>query len=245
MSRCGVRRRSRCPAERWGVVIGTCNAGLLAGEEWYCEAQARRAARPAAPAARRAAGVLRGPRERLRAQGARALGRHRLRRERERDRLRRRADPGGPCRRHAHRRRRRLLGHPLRRLQLARVALAEAGRALLVRPQGPVARRGRGHARAHGRGGGCASTARPCSPRSSATACPPTATTRRRRTPRAGARRARSRRRSARPASTRARSTTSTATARARPRTTRRRRRRPRSASATPPTRSRCRARSR
>jgi 3-oxoacyl-[acyl-carrier-protein] synthase II len=23
------------PAERWGVVIGTCNAGLLAGEEWY------------------------------------------------------------------------------------------------------------------------------------------------------------------------------------------------------------------
>ena len=23
------------PPERWGVVIGTCNAGLLAGEEWY------------------------------------------------------------------------------------------------------------------------------------------------------------------------------------------------------------------
>ena len=23
------------PAERWGVVIGSCNAGLLAGEEWY------------------------------------------------------------------------------------------------------------------------------------------------------------------------------------------------------------------
>ncbi len=28
------------PAERWGVVIGTCNAGLLAGEEWYRRRQA-------------------------------------------------------------------------------------------------------------------------------------------------------------------------------------------------------------
>jgi 3-oxoacyl-[acyl-carrier-protein] synthase II len=28
------------PAERWGVVIGTCNAGLLAGEEWYRRCQA-------------------------------------------------------------------------------------------------------------------------------------------------------------------------------------------------------------
>jgi 3-oxoacyl-[acyl-carrier-protein] synthase II len=25
------------PPERWGVVIGTCNAGLLAGEEWYAK----------------------------------------------------------------------------------------------------------------------------------------------------------------------------------------------------------------
>src|SRR4051794_9462165 len=25
----------KVPAERWGVVIGSCNAGLLAGEEWY------------------------------------------------------------------------------------------------------------------------------------------------------------------------------------------------------------------
>jgi 3-oxoacyl-[acyl-carrier-protein] synthase II len=34
MSRCGVGV-GPVPAERWGVVIGTCNAGLLAGEEWY------------------------------------------------------------------------------------------------------------------------------------------------------------------------------------------------------------------
>src|SRR4051794_22542324 len=26
---------AQIPAERWGVVIGSCNAGLLAGEEWY------------------------------------------------------------------------------------------------------------------------------------------------------------------------------------------------------------------
>ena len=47
------------PPERWGVVIGTCNAGLLAGEEWYREAQARREAGPAPGAARRAAGASR------------------------------------------------------------------------------------------------------------------------------------------------------------------------------------------
>jgi 3-oxoacyl-[acyl-carrier-protein] synthase II len=34
MKRCGVGV-GPIPAERWGVVIGTCNAGLLAGEEWY------------------------------------------------------------------------------------------------------------------------------------------------------------------------------------------------------------------
>jgi 3-oxoacyl-[acyl-carrier-protein] synthase II len=34
MSRCGVGVGA-IPAEKWGVVIGTCNAGLLAGEEWY------------------------------------------------------------------------------------------------------------------------------------------------------------------------------------------------------------------
>jgi 3-oxoacyl-[acyl-carrier-protein] synthase II len=34
MERCGVGV-GPVPSERWGVVIGTCNAGLLAGEEWY------------------------------------------------------------------------------------------------------------------------------------------------------------------------------------------------------------------
>jgi 3-oxoacyl-[acyl-carrier-protein] synthase II len=34
MDRCGVGVGAVAP-ERWGVVIGTCNAGLLAGEEWY------------------------------------------------------------------------------------------------------------------------------------------------------------------------------------------------------------------
>jgi 3-oxoacyl-[acyl-carrier-protein] synthase II len=34
MDRCGVKV-GPVPPERWGVVIGTCNAGLLAGEEWY------------------------------------------------------------------------------------------------------------------------------------------------------------------------------------------------------------------
>jgi 3-oxoacyl-[acyl-carrier-protein] synthase II len=34
MERCGVGV-GPIPAERWGVVVGTCNAGLLAGEEWY------------------------------------------------------------------------------------------------------------------------------------------------------------------------------------------------------------------
>src|SRR3954466_10744933 len=32
---CGVFDSGQIPSERWGVVIGSCNAGLLAGEEWY------------------------------------------------------------------------------------------------------------------------------------------------------------------------------------------------------------------
>lgn len=36
MDRCGVGTDG-IPPERWGVVVGTCNAGLLAGEEWYRE----------------------------------------------------------------------------------------------------------------------------------------------------------------------------------------------------------------
>jgi 3-oxoacyl-[acyl-carrier-protein] synthase II len=38
MARCGVGV-GPIPAERWGVVIGTCNAGLLAGREWYWRRQ--------------------------------------------------------------------------------------------------------------------------------------------------------------------------------------------------------------
>jgi 3-oxoacyl-[acyl-carrier-protein] synthase II len=38
MGRCGVGV-GPIPAERWGVVIGTCNAGLLAGREWYWRRQ--------------------------------------------------------------------------------------------------------------------------------------------------------------------------------------------------------------
>ena len=34
MEHCGVGTEG-VPPERWAVVIGTCNAGLLAGEEWY------------------------------------------------------------------------------------------------------------------------------------------------------------------------------------------------------------------
>src|SRR3954453_19690532 len=35
VEQCGVFDSERIPRERWGVVIGSCNAGLLAGEEWY------------------------------------------------------------------------------------------------------------------------------------------------------------------------------------------------------------------
>src|SRR4051794_27197814 len=35
VEQCGVFDSARIPRERWGVVIGSCNAGLLAGEEWY------------------------------------------------------------------------------------------------------------------------------------------------------------------------------------------------------------------
>ena len=61
------------PAERWGVVMATCNAGLLAGERWY---RAKRAERPRSEA--RAArptpqAACRGRWERLRCQGAGAV----------------------------------------------------------------------------------------------------------------------------------------------------------------------------
>lgn len=38
MAGCGVAV-GQIPAERWGVVFGTCNAGLLAGREWYAARQ--------------------------------------------------------------------------------------------------------------------------------------------------------------------------------------------------------------
>jgi len=35
VQQCGVHPGGRIPPERWGVAIGTCNAGLLAAEQWY------------------------------------------------------------------------------------------------------------------------------------------------------------------------------------------------------------------
>ena len=35
LQNCGVYTNGQIPPERWGVVIGTCNAGLLAAEKWY------------------------------------------------------------------------------------------------------------------------------------------------------------------------------------------------------------------
>src|SRR5918997_1505810 len=35
VGQCGVAESGKIPPERWGVVIGSCNAGLPAGEEGY------------------------------------------------------------------------------------------------------------------------------------------------------------------------------------------------------------------
>jgi 3-oxoacyl-[acyl-carrier-protein] synthase II len=35
VEQCGVLPGGKIPAERWGIVVGTCNAGLLAAEQWY------------------------------------------------------------------------------------------------------------------------------------------------------------------------------------------------------------------
>ena len=35
LANCGIAATEQIPAERWAVVVGSCNAGLLAGEEWY------------------------------------------------------------------------------------------------------------------------------------------------------------------------------------------------------------------
>ena len=143
------------PPERWGVVIGTCNAGLLAGEEWYARRKRGEEPDPRLRAARRAAGVLGGARERVRAQGAGAVGGHRLRRERERDRLRGRADP------------RRATPTPCwpaapTRSRTSSIAGFNSLESLSPEPAAPYSfdrkglslGEGGGHARAHGRGRG-------------------------------------------------------------------------------------------
>jgi 3-oxoacyl-[acyl-carrier-protein] synthase II len=40
MASSGLEGKTRVPAERWGVVMATCNAGLLSGQRWY-ESRAR------------------------------------------------------------------------------------------------------------------------------------------------------------------------------------------------------------
>ena len=150
-----------------------------------------------------------------------------------------RADPPGPRRRRADRRRRGADRGPVLRLQRAGVALARARRAVLARPPRAVARRGRRDAGADARG-----------PRAGAGRADPGRAARllpvRRRLPPDRAAAGRRRRRAARSgrrwpprASSPRRSTTSTATAPARPRTTRPRPPRPSSASASTPTRPR------
>ncbi len=190
---------------------------------------------PQARAAGAAAGDGGGPQRRLRPARPRAVGRHRVRGQRQRDRVRRRADPQRPGRRGADRRRRRLLGHPLRRVQLAGVAIAGARSPVLARPQRALARRGQRHvgvdargsrARARRPGAGRDPGVRPLGRR-----LPPN---------RAASRRPRRRARDPDGAGpgrrvARARSATSTATAPARPRTTPRRPPRRRSASARRP----------
>jgi 3-oxoacyl-[acyl-carrier-protein] synthase II len=35
VQQCGILPGGQIPPERWGIAVGTCNAGLLAAEEWY------------------------------------------------------------------------------------------------------------------------------------------------------------------------------------------------------------------
>ena len=37
VAQCGIHASGQIPPERWGVVVGTCNAGLLSAEKWYRE----------------------------------------------------------------------------------------------------------------------------------------------------------------------------------------------------------------
>jgi 3-oxoacyl-[acyl-carrier-protein] synthase II len=40
LERCGAAATGRIPAERWGVVIGTCNAGMVSAERWWLDTRA-------------------------------------------------------------------------------------------------------------------------------------------------------------------------------------------------------------
>ena len=72
VANCGVHPIGAIPAERWGVVIGTCNAGLLAAERWYSRKRKGEDPRPAAPAALDPQAPGRGARVGVRPQGARS-----------------------------------------------------------------------------------------------------------------------------------------------------------------------------
>jgi 3-oxoacyl-[acyl-carrier-protein] synthase II len=37
LERCGIAATEQIPPERWGVVIGTCNAGMVSAERWWLE----------------------------------------------------------------------------------------------------------------------------------------------------------------------------------------------------------------
>ena len=153
------------PPERWGVVIGTCNAGLLSGQHWYAAAGTASAPIPAAAVASRrrplprrsaAASSSRGPA--LSVNTACAAGR-------QRDRLCGRPGTQRPGRRRADRRRRRALRRAVRRLQLARVPVPRAGGPVLEGPPGAVARRRQRDARAHAPGHRGSRSGRRCWPR--------------------------------------------------------------------------------
>ncbi len=46
LEKCGVHVTNEIPPERWGVVVGTCNAGLLAAEKWFLDRRAGKGADP-------------------------------------------------------------------------------------------------------------------------------------------------------------------------------------------------------
>ena len=136
---------------RIGLVLGTCNAGLLSAREWL-----RRRAAGDDPDPRLAALVTPGGARRRAGRGVRparagAGGEHRLRVRRQCDRARRRPAARRSRRRGARRRHRRAVRHRLRRIQRPAVAVAHARGAVLRQPPGPLARRGQRHGAAGSR----------------------------------------------------------------------------------------------